>query len=264
MKVIQPLALASLVGLMAWAPARAQENYEIQVYGSETMPKGTTMFELHTNFATSGRRLADAGVLPTHHALHETIEITHGFTPWFEVGSYLFMSSAPNQGYNIVGSHVRPRVAVPVSWNAPAGLSLSMEVGYQKREFSQDTWSLELRPIIDKKVGDWFASFNPTLERSLRGANAGIGFEFAPNAVVNRDVTKLVNLGVEYYGGLGPIKALDARGDQSHQLFGVVNLDFAEDWEFNAGVGFGLTDASEHRMVKLILGRRVGNAPAKP
>ena len=77
------------------------------------------------------------------------------------------------------------------------------------------------------------------------------------------NITSLVNLGVEYYGGLGPIKAFDARADQSHQLFGVVNLGFAEDWEFNAGVGFGLTDASEKRMVKLILGHRVGTAPEK-
>ncbi|HEX5973150.1 MAG TPA: hypothetical protein VFY85_14550, partial [Gemmatimonadaceae bacterium] len=58
--------------------ARAQENYEIQVYGSETMPVGTTMFELHSNYALEGRREAEAGVLPTHHALHETVEITHG------------------------------------------------------------------------------------------------------------------------------------------------------------------------------------------
>ncbi|MEP6621392.1 MAG: transporter [bacterium] len=263
MTVIRQLAIGLLIGLVALPQARAQDNYEIQVYGAETMPMGTTMFELHSNYATSGRRFLSAGVLPTNHALHETLEITHGFTPWFEVGTYLFMSGATGQGFNVVGSHLRPRVAVPESWNAPVGLSLSMEVGYQKREFSEDTWSMELRPIIDKQLGGWYASFNPTLERSLRGDNAGVGFEFAPNAVVNRDITSLVNVGVEYYGGLGPIKALDPRGEQSHQLFGVVNLNFADDWEFNTGVGFGLTDASERRMVKLILGRRVGRAPEK-
>ena len=44
------IVLASL--LVAFAPAslRAQENYEIQVYPSETMPKGVTMFELHSNY----------------------------------------------------------------------------------------------------------------------------------------------------------------------------------------------------------------------
>lgn len=263
MTLFRPVALGAVLAVLAAAPSRAQDNYEIQVYGAETMPKGTTMFELHTNFAMSGRRFLDAGVLPTNHALHETVEITHGFTPWFEVGTYLFMSTAPNQGYNIVGSHIRPRIAAPESWNAPVGLSLSMEVGYQKREFSQDTWSLEVRPIIDKQLGAWYASFNPVLDRSLRGDNAAVGFEFSPNVVVNRDVSSLVNLGVEYYGALGPVKSFDARGDQDHQVFGVVNLNFSEDWEFNAGVGFGLTDASEHRMLKMILGHRIGKAPEK-
>ena len=66
---------------------------------------------------------------------------------------------------------------------------------------------------------------------------------------------------MEYYGGLGPIRALSPRDEQAHQLFGVVNLNFASDWEFNAGLGVGLTGATEHRMVKLILGPRIGRAP---
>jgi hypothetical protein len=261
MRSIRTIAVAGVVACIAAMPARAQDNYEIQVYGSETMPKGTTMFELHSNFATSGRRVIEAGVLPTNHALHETLEITHGFTTWFEVGAYAFTSANAGEPYRFVGSHIRPRVAVPESWGWPLGASLSMEVGYQNRDFSADTWSLEVRPIFDKQLGAWYASFNPTLERSLRGENAAAGYEFSPNAVVNRDITSLVNVGVEYYGGLGPIRALDPRGEQSHQLFGVVNLNFASDWEFNAGVGFGLTDATENRMVKLILGRRIGRAP---
>ena len=32
------------------AVANAQDNYEIQVYGSETIPHGVTMIELHNNF----------------------------------------------------------------------------------------------------------------------------------------------------------------------------------------------------------------------
>ena len=251
------LAIASAVSL------RAQDNYEIQVYGAETMPKGTTMFELHSNYATSGRRYPEAGVLPTDHALHETIEVTHGFTSWFEIGSYLFMSTAPDQGYNVVGSHIRPRIAAPASWKVPVGLSASLEVGYQRREYSQDTWSVELRPIIDKQMGVWYAAFNPVFDHSLRGDNAAAGFAFSPNVALTRDVTSLMNLGVEYYGSLGPVKSPEPRDNQVHQVFGVVNLNLAEDWEFNAGFGVGLTNATEHRMLKVILGRRVGKAPEK-
>jgi hypothetical protein len=247
----------------ALAPnVRAQENYEIQVYGSETMPVGTTMFELHSNYTLDGRRETDAGVLPTHHALHETVEVTHGFTPWFEIGTYLFASAVPGQPWRVIGSHIRPRVRAPESWSWPVGASLSMEVGYQDRRYSTDTWSVEIRPIVDKQFGPWYASFNPTIERGLHGETAGEGFEFSPNAVVNRDFTRKLNLGVEYYGVMGSIYGFAPRAAQSHQLFGVVNLDMGPDWEFNAGYGVGLTAPAEKRMVKLILGRRVGSVRA--
>jgi hypothetical protein len=64
----------------------AQDNYEIQVYGSQTMNKGMTMFELHSNYTINGEKEMLKGVLPSNHALHETIEITHGVTENFELG----------------------------------------------------------------------------------------------------------------------------------------------------------------------------------
>jgi len=40
-----------LVFLIYWTEkCHTQENYEIQVYGSQTMTKSNTMFELHSNF----------------------------------------------------------------------------------------------------------------------------------------------------------------------------------------------------------------------
>ena len=34
----------------------AQDNYEIQVYGSQTQVKGSTMFELHSNYTFNGSK----------------------------------------------------------------------------------------------------------------------------------------------------------------------------------------------------------------
>ena len=46
---------------------------------------------------------------------HETVEITHGFNDWFEVGQYLTFSLRRKMGRvgNWVGDHIRPRVRVP-------------------------------------------------------------------------------------------------------------------------------------------------------
>jgi len=148
----------------------AQDNYEIQVYGSETVPTGKTMVELHSNYTIEGERQIVNGVLPSCHAFHETLEITQGFTPWFETGFYVFSSIQPGAGWQWVGDHLRPRVRVPEEWHWPLGLSLSTEVGYQRRSFSEDTWNWELRPIIDKQWGRWYFAVNPAFEKSLHGS----------------------------------------------------------------------------------------------
>jgi len=49
---------------------------------------------------------------------------------------------------------------------------------YQRRQFSEDTWNYELRPIIDKQLGRWYLDFNPTFDKSLHGLNAGKGWSF--------------------------------------------------------------------------------------
>ena len=138
----------------------------------------------------NGSKTVEDGVLPSNHAQHETLEITQGFNSWFETGFYVFTSIQPDGGWQWVGDHIRPRVRVPESWHWPVGVSLSNEFGYQRRDFSPDTWTWEIRPIVDKKIGRWYLSFNPTLERSLHGENVNKGVEFSPNAKVSFDFTK--------------------------------------------------------------------------
>lgn len=240
------------------SPLAAQENYEIQVYGSETMARGVTMFELHSNYTINGRRLLSGDELPTYHAVHETLEITHGFNDWSELGFYWFTSVPSGQGLQWVGTHLRPRVRVPESWGWPVGVSISQEFGYARARFAGDTWTYELRPIIDKQFGPWYVAFNPAFEKSLRGPTSSTPFGFAPAVDLGFDLTKKINLAVEYYGSTGTIKRMDPIADQEHQLFGVVNLDLGPEWEFNFGYGTALTAGGDKSIVKMILGRRVG------
>ena len=73
------LGFASL--LLSVPLLRAQDNYEIQVYASDTVAPGKVMVELHSNFTFEGEKQTTDGVRPTEHAFHETLEITRGFTP---------------------------------------------------------------------------------------------------------------------------------------------------------------------------------------
>ena len=238
------------------AALRAQGNYEVQVYGSDLIPKGVTMVELHSNFTAKGIKTTVDGVLPTNHAEHETLEITHGFSEWFEVGFYQFTSIQPGGSWKWVGTHIRPRMAIPERYHLPVGLSLSTEFGYQRPNFSLDTWTWEIRPIVDKKLGKWYLAFNPALDKSFRGPSSGAGLDFSPNAKFSYDVTKRVAAGIEYYGAYGPLSGFDPLRDQLQQILPAVDVDFGEKWEFNFGVGWGVTQATDRLLIKAILGYR--------
>ena len=253
-----------LLVVAAATQLRAQDNYEIQVYGVDLVEPRNTMVELHSNLTVQGSKTVVNGVLPTNHALHETIEITQGWSGWFETGFYIFTSARSGEGWDWVGDHIRPRLRVPEKWHWPVGLSLSSEIGYQRRQFAEDTWTCEIRPIIDKKAGRWYLSFNPTIDKSLHGLNAGQGWGFSPNAKVSYDFSKSVSGGLEYYGALGPIGSPDPLADQQQQIFPSVDLNLSPQWEVNFGVGWGLTRSTDHLIVKAILGRRFSWGKEKP
>ena len=252
------LMLAQLAILMVTgAPLLCgQGNYEIQVYGADTVAPGRTMVELHSNFTFEGFKTIELGVLPDEHQVHETVEITQGWTSWFETGFYIFTSYGPNQGYKWVGDHIRPRVRVPDSWHWPVGVSVSTEIGYQRPIFSADTWTWEIRPIIDKQWRSWYLAFNPALERSFHGPGVSQGMTFSPNFKVAYSVTRKLSAGLEYYGALGPLTGFDPLYQQEQQIVPTIDYDFGPNWEFNLGVVTGVTRSTDHLLVKMIIGRR--------
>ena len=245
-----------LLFVTAALPVCAQDNYEIQVYGVDTVDPGATMVEFHTNFTAQGSKTPVDGTLPTEHAFHETIEITQGINSWFETGFYIFTSARAGDGWQWVGDHIRPRFRVPEKWHWPVGVSVSNEIGYQRREFSTDTWTWEIRPIVDKKISRWYLSFNPTVDKSIHGLSVPQGWVFSPNAKVSYDFSKIVTGGIEYYGSVGPVGNPDPLADQQQQIFPAVDLNVSPEWELNFGVGWGLTRSTDHLIIKAIVGRR--------
>ncbi len=253
------MPLRVILFLCSAAVALAQGNYEIQTYPSETEAPGTTMIELHSNFTIEGSKGTVDGVYGTEHQLHETVEITQGITDWFETGFYIFTSANPNQGgWQWVGDHIRPRARVPESWHWPVGVSLSLEFGYQRYVFSPDTWTLEIRPIIDKQIGRWYLAFNPVLDRSFHGPSVSQGVVFSPDFKAGYDITPKISAGLEYYGSLGPVGNFDPLYEQEQQIVPAVDLNVSPNWEFNFGVGVGVTRGTDHLLIKMILGRRLG------
>lgn len=246
----------ALIGLCSCSFLLAQDNYEIQVYGSPTQKKGTAIFELHSNFTFGGEKNIIDGLVPTYHALHETLEITHGVSENFEIGFYLFTNYISNYGYKLIGTHIRPRIKVPDKWHWPVGASLSTEIGFQSRQYATDTWSLEIRPIIDKQFDKFYIAFNPTLGVGLKGNNDHTP-SFEPNVKTSFSFFDKVALGLEYYGSLGQLNHIPAPELQSHALFVVADLNIDPRWEVNIGPGWGLTSVTDPFVFKILVGRRI-------
>jgi hypothetical protein len=245
----------ALWGLLLSLPVHAQGNYEIQVYGSDTVAPDSTMVEIHSNFTPIGQRSVIQGVYPTNRQEHETLEITEGLNDWAEVGFYVFTSEQNGHGVQWVGDHIRPRVRVPTSWHWPIGLSLSTEIGYQRAVYSPDTWTWEIRPIVDKAIDRWYFAFNPALERTWHGPDVHQGVAFAPAAKVSYDFTKQVSGGIEYYADYGSLSQIDPFREEQQQFFAATDLNVSPKWEINIGVGIGVTASTDHLIVKGILGR---------
>ena len=235
----------------------AQDNYEIQVYGSQTQSPRSAIFELHTNYTFIGEKEVKDGVVPSYHALHETVEITMGVTPIFEIGAYLFTAWVPGYGYQVVGTHLRPRVMAPKKWNWPIGVSLSTEIGYQKPEYSSSTWSIEIRPIVDKQWDKFYVSFNPTLGIALKSQYEKSTPTFEPNLKLSYSFFTNGSLGFEYYGDIGYINDLNEFSEQGDAIFLTYDLLNNVKWEFNVGAGVGLTSSTDRFVFKVILGRRI-------
>ena len=237
-------------------------NYEIQVYGSQTVMPKTTLVESFGNVSADGTHsLGGSGyapnqLYPSDDALHETVEITQGITNWSEVGFYVFNDARSGGGWQWVGDHIRPRVRAPDSWHWPVGASLSVEFGYQRPHFSTDTWTLEIRPIVDKQLGRWYLAANPAFERSFHGQSVSEGVAFDPSLKAGYSFNKYISGGLEYYGGYGSLRDISSFHNQQQQFFPVMDLNASPDWEINLGVGIGVTATTDDWIWKANLGRR--------
>lgn len=259
-----------LMFLACYGYLYGQENYEIQVYPSETIAPKTLLMELHSNYTVQGNTTTENGMLPTQHQEHETIELTQGITDWSEVGFYIFTAERNGNGAHWVGDHIRPRVRVPLSWHWPVGVSVSNEIGYASPEFANPTWSWQINPIVDKTSGPWYWSINTIMNwghpvpppRSDTPAQKTIyyrdvspgGLTFSPAATLTYQPSKHYNFGIEYYGYYGEIGNFVSLHNQQQQFFPVVNLFVSSKWEINFGAGWGATASTDHLIVKGILG----------
>lgn len=254
--IVTAIALVSFL-VLGSATAFAQTD-EIQVYDAEIAAPGVLNLEVHNNFTPSGLKTPrfPGGLVPDQ-TLNGVPEWALGVTDWFEQGLYLpLYSVAGDSGPMVNGFKVRELFVVPHAAERVFFYGINFEFSYNAQHWDPDRYTSEIRPIIGWHLGKFDFIINPILDNSWKGFNQ---LDFAPSARLAYNVSKTWAVAAEIYSDYGPIKHFLPMEQQSQQLFGVV--DYKSDLvNIEAGVGFGLTGASDRMVVKLMVSRDIYKA----
>ena len=255
MKTLSFVTVVLLFLVCTVSETRAQDPFEIQVYEYETVPKGMWNLETHMNYIGKGTRMFEGPVAPTNDQFHLTFELTRGLTENFEMAGYLVLAHRPGgDTLDYVGWRVRPRVSVPKSWGWPVDVSMSVEFGFPQKVYEENSVTLELRPIIEKKFGRFQIDVNPVVGRALRGPGTDEGWDFEPGVRFGYELNKKLDVSLEYYGSTGAIGDFLPANEQVHQLFPGGDLKLSENIVWNFGIGVGMTDAGNRLVYKTRVG----------
>ena len=243
--------LIALLALAALGVAHAQTD-EIQVYDAEIAAPGVFNLTWHNNYTPDGRRTADypGGTVPNH-TLNGVPEWAYGVTDWYETGVYLPLYSVTDGHLQWNGFKLRQLFVKPDAAESRFFYGINFEFSYNSPHWDANRYSSEIRPIIGWHVGRLSFIVNPILDNAYKGIPK---LDFAPATRLAWTLTPAWKIAAEEYDDFGPVSHFNDHGHQSHQLFAVA--DYTTRWiNVEAGVGYGLTAASDRCVLKLILSR---------
>lgn len=245
--------VASIWMLLGSGPSALAQTDEIQVYDAAIAPTGAFNLTLHNNFTVSGNTTADfPGAIVPDHSLNGTAEWAYGVAPWFEGGLYLPLYSVTRNGsvlYN--GFKLRTLFVTPDAAKREFFYGVNLEFSFNTAHWDQRTHTSEIRGIVGAHIGRVDLIFNPIVDSSWNGFSK---LEFVPETRVAMALTEKFKVAVEEYDDFGSVNRFLPASKQTHQLFAVVDVN-TKVAAIEAGVGAGLTRASDHWVLKLILSR---------
>jgi len=204
---------------LAPAAARAQTD-EIQVYDGGLAPVGTFNLTWHNNFIPKGQS-----------------------TPPFE--------GAVVADHSFNGVKLRALFAVPNADDRRFFYGANFEFSVNAHRWDSTHFTSEVRPIVGWHLKPWDIIINPIVDTAYDGLK---NLEFVPASRVAYNFASGWTLAAEEYDDFGPLHAFLPASEQAHQLYAVVDRTW-KDWDFEGGVGVGMTDASDRLTLKLIVSR---------
>lgn len=260
---IDMCALAALAVALVVMPAVASaQTDEIQVYDGSIAERGMFTFTLHNNFTPIGTKTpAYPGGLIPDKSLNGVAEWAYGVTSWFEAGLYLpLYSVSKDRGPSINGGKIRLLFTAPNADDRRFIYGVNFEFSYNAKHWDTRRYTSEIRPIIGWRLKPVDIIVNPILDTPYIGGVKSLNF--APATRIAHNLSPKWALAVEEHADFGPLRHFYPANQQSHQVYGVVNHR-GKTLAIEAGVGFGLTSASDKLTLKLMITRDL-NPRTKP
>ena len=140
----------------------------------------------------------------------------------------------------------------PAENSRPFFYGVNLEVGYVPARVSQDRYASELRGILGYRSGPWLFGVNPILGWALSGPDKSSTPDLTINFKVAREFNDEWSFGIEHYAGLGRISRIADSSEQDHVFYLVADFE-RKGYGVNFGIGRGLTNSSDERVIKAIL-----------
>ena len=245
---------AAIVVALLTLPERAfAQTDEIQVYDGGLADPGVVNLTLHTNFTPSGVKTPGfPGAVTADKSLNGVPEWAFGVTNWFEAGLYLpLYSRDKSMGWGLDGFKLRALFAVPHADDRKFFYGANFEFSVNAKRWDTTRRTSEVRPIIGWHLKPVDIIINPIVDTAYDGLK---NLEFVPSVRVAYNRSEQWAVAVEEYADFGPVRKFNPWAEQAHQVYGVVDYS-GKALDVEAGIGFGLTGASDNVTFKLILSR---------
>lgn len=257
-----PVVVTVAIALWVVTPrvALAQAD-EIQVYDGGLAAPGIFNLTWHNNFTPHGiSEPAFEGSVVADQSFNGVTEWAYGVTNWFEAGLYLpLYTYDQHQGWGIDGAKLRTLFAVPRADDRKFFYGANFEFSYNAKRWDQKRFTSEVRPIVGWHLKPWDIIINPIVDTAYDGLS---NLEFVPATRVAYNFASGWVLAAEEYADFGRFGDWASPSEQAHQLYGVFDKTFGS-IDVEAGIGVGLTDASDRLTLKLIIAYDLNQRPRR-
>lgn len=252
------ISCAVLILVAATAGHAQVDPWEFEVYPYATLPRGMGELETMNAVVTSGHGEpgmgTSNGTFASDRQWYNAYELTYGLTDRIEAAAYLTFAQPDGHSLQWSGNkfRLRGRLADPGVWPVDVGWYLELET-HKTPQFDDASQELEFRPILEKDFDSVSVLANPKFEKVLGGVGRHQGVEFGYAVAILYRLNRRFSPGLEFYGGSGLIDQRDPLRDQQHYVFPTIWGELPGGFEYNVGVGYGLTRGSDHVIFKVNL-----------